>query len=695
MKKTNMNEIPVTETAVASAPTLRRPLIVLTAVLVVLSLLTALFAVFTFVDFSDDDTTGGGTSGTAFDYYTATLADYIAINKGMISGLTIPGFGKGIDEVTPESVKKYINQILLSAVALTDEQLSAPANYRDLVKWSEAIGYGDEVFLYILRAETASGERVAKKYFENAYMEAGHIQIGMGYFGEDFDSKLLGLVPKDTGYFESRTRGEVSADDVILISYTATETVKSTEEGKEDTVKNHKNYTNIRMDLAEITDTAFRDALLAAYGTVGQYFSFEYEEDIDEDGDKETVKYEGVIDAVVENETPYKLTATLPDDFFGAAPKDEELAALNGATLTFYINIDYTVPHEVNTVDTMTKEDFATLNAFLSANNYPSFTPSNDVSKVVNGAEKKGELTTLADKVTALRGEIKKLEDEIETAKGKGDIARLEAEIATLKAEIAALEAAGNNESAEYKAKKDTLETKENALKSKTEDLEKKEASLASKKTELDEKKAALDAALDVARAECLTFFTKEMEESYEESMKLTAGALIYEHLLQNLVFASLPESEVAAMEKTAREAVEYSYSELTAYQKRNYRDINAFAATFFGYDEKDYDDYETYIKEYLAPYEIKALLLLPGIYNTFINDVTKLDAEIDAYIEDVIELTAAEGDPMTREEILENFKTNYGADYQEALRREYAMPRVVYEYLAENNTVDWDMREN
>lgn len=654
MKKTEINEIPVTETAVAAKPALRRPLILLTAVLVVLSLLTAVFAVFTFVDFSDDGTTGGNNSGgTAFDYYTANLADYIAINKDMISGLTIPGFGKGVDAVTPENVKKYIDSILLSAVALKDEQLSSPSNYADAVKWSEAIDYADEVFLYILRVEKADGTRVAEKHFENAYIEAGRIQIGMGYFGDDFDNKLLGLVPKDTGSFEKRTRGEVSADDVILITYTATETIKSNEEGKEDTVKNHKNYAGIRMDLAEITDTAFRDALLGAYGTVGQYFSFEYEEDIDEDGDKETVKYEGIIDAVIEDETSYKLTATLPDDYFGADPKDEELAALNGATLTFYINIDYSVPHAANTADKMTKADIDIINAFLSENGFPSFTPSNDVSKVVNGKEQKGELTTLTTEVATLRSDIKKLEGEIETLKGKGDATKLE------------------------------------------EELPKLESSLAEKKTALDGKKAALDAALDVARTECMAFFTEELEESYEETVKMTAGSLIYEHLLQNLTFTSLPESQVSAMEQTAKDAVEYYYSQLTTAQKRNYRDINAFAASFFNYDEKDYDDYETYIKEYLAPYEIKAQLLLPGIYNTFINDVKKLDAKIDAYIEDIIELTTAEGDPMTREEILENFKSNYGADYQEALRREYAMPLVVYDYLAENNTVDWDMREN
>ncbi|MBR6794851.1 MAG: hypothetical protein IKM52_01935, partial [Clostridia bacterium] len=196
MNKTDMNETPVTEAVVEKAPTLRRPLTVLTALLIVLSLLTAAFAVFTFVDFSDEDQTNGptGTGGAAFDYFAATLADYIAINQGMITGITVPGFGKGVDKVTDENVKKYINKILLSAVALTDENLNDPSSYAASVRYSEKIGYADDVFLYILRAENADGERVAEKYFENAYIETGHIQIGMEYFGKDFDDQLIGLV---------------------------------------------------------------------------------------------------------------------------------------------------------------------------------------------------------------------------------------------------------------------------------------------------------------------------------------------------------------------------------------------------------------------------------------------------------------------------------------------------------------------
>ncbi|MBQ5672122.1 MAG: hypothetical protein IIV43_07185 [Oscillospiraceae bacterium] len=81
----------------------------------------------------------------------------------------------------------------------------------------------------------------------------------------------------------------------------------------------------------------------------------------------------------------------------------------------------------------------------------------------------------------------------------------------------------------------------------------------------------------------------------------------------------------------------------------------------------------------------------MPLIYNTFINDESKLNAKIDAHVADLIEITAAEGTPMTREQILQNYEKNKGKDY---LRNYYAMPLVVYDYLADNNNVDFTLRE-
>jgi len=84
--------------------------------------------------------------------------------------------------------------------------------------------------------------------------------------------------------------------------------------------------------------------------------------------------------------------------------------------------------------------------------------------------------------------------------------------------------------------------------------------------------------------------------------------------------------------------------------------------------------------------------LLLPAIYNTFINDVTKLDAAIEEYLAEEIALAAAAGQPVTRQEILDGFKENYGDDYWTLLRQDM-INTVVCDYLVENNTIDWEMR--
>ncbi|MBE6655759.1 MAG: hypothetical protein E7609_02675 [Ruminococcaceae bacterium] len=660
MKNTQKNELQTTDTAVAVKSPLRRPLIVLLAVFVALCLLTSALAVFTFVDFSKKNT-GGGTQDSGFDYYAALLSDYVeGLKESMITGLTIPGFESRVDEITDENVKKYINNILLSNVALKDDQISEK-NYFFAAKRTQAIDYADDVFFYILDVTTEDGAPIGVDFFENAYMEAGRVQIGMEYFGKDFDDKLIGMVPSNT-WTETRTYGTVAPDDVIIFSYTATETVKATEEGKGDTVKNHKNYTALRLDLAEVEDTAWRDQLLASYGAVGQYFFFEYEEDIDEDGEKEKVKYEGMIDAVVTEEKTDVLTATLPEKFFGANPTDEKYAALNGATLKFHIVIDHTVPHEANTFETMTKADIETVNTFLSENGFSTFTASNDKSTVVNSKEQKGELTTLTTDVSTLKSEIKKLKGEIETLKGQ----------------IADFEASSEDKTADIE--------KNNAS------LAEKEPALAEKESKLKEKETALDAALAVARGECFDFLKKELGGAYDETVKMTAEQLVYNYLLENLVFTNLPADEVAAMEEYAKQSVEADYAAMDAASKRNYRDIEQFAASYFGYDEKEYEGYEHYIETYLAPYEIKASLLLPAIYNTFINDVTKLDAAIEEYLAEEIALAAAAGQPVTRQEILDGFKENYGDDYWTLLRQDM-INTVVCDYLVENNTIDWEMR--
>ena len=122
MKNIEKNETVGTETATKAVR--RHPLTPLIAVFVALCILAGTLAVFTFFDLSGSSTQSGPQGGTTvegeFDYYKANLADYFALTKDKVTGITIPGFDSKVDEVTEENIKKYINQTLLSAVALTE-----------------------------------------------------------------------------------------------------------------------------------------------------------------------------------------------------------------------------------------------------------------------------------------------------------------------------------------------------------------------------------------------------------------------------------------------------------------------------------------------------------------------------------------------------------------------------------------------
>ena len=366
--------------AEASAKKPRSPyygrFVMLISLLVALSILASALAVFTFGDFSKKNKP---TVQTGFVYRDAKISDYIALTEQLLTGYTVPGADVALDPVTEKTVRQYIDTLLLSNVALTTKEKQSGA-YE--TRRSTPIGYADELSLYVLYVENEAGEQVLDKFFNNAYMDMGFFQVGMEAFGPAFDDALIGKRPMDIGSFEAVTMGSIDADDVICITYTVTEkipvetedaaTADADDEEEEETyTKIHKNVTGLRVDLGRLTDeedVKWRDALLKNYGTIGQSFSFEIEEDADEDGDKETVTYEGVIASKIVNEEPCVLTVTLPEDYFGSAPTDEDRKALNGATVKFYVIAEFLVDHEANTSETMDKADMI---------NTLGFTPSN------------------------------------------------------------------------------------------------------------------------------------------------------------------------------------------------------------------------------------------------------------------------------------------------------------------------------
>lgn len=563
----------------------------LVAILVALSLLTAVFAVLTFapMPWSKDKGTGSGSgagstvSNAGFAYRDEALGDYITLLESMVTGLSVPGADAALDPVTEENVKQYIEAQLLSKVALTATQLQ---NGSYTPKKSIPITYADELLLYVLYVENEQGEHVREQFFNNAYMDSGFFQVGMEAFGPAFDEALIGKKPTELGSFEFISMGEIDADDVIVISYSATEKIpaKEGEEDAEETAVVHKNVVGMRVDLGDLSeeqDVAWREALLASYGTIGQSFTFDIEEDIDEDGTKEKVTYEGVVASKIVDETPYEVTVKLPDDYFGSAPTDEELKALNGATLKFYIVVDYLVEHEANTFDEMTTADMI---------NVLGFTPTN-LSKI--------------NKET-------------------------------------------NPDGYEEEYRK--------------------------------------------AREACLAQFKKDLEEQNKTSTESVTLSLIWNHLLDNLEFTGeLPKEALDEVKEALREQVEYYYSYYSSDSAflEQFPNIDLYAASVYmwNYDAKEYDGYEDYIDNYLAPRSVKQQLLTFGIYKAFINDKTKLDAKYEELIAEIIEVNTEGDQAPTRKEVIEHFEKTYGKYYI----TDQATVELVNEYLAEKNTIDWN----
>ncbi len=545
-----------------------RRVIAMIAALVAAALLLSALIVLNNIDLSDD----GGNKPTTnpketFSYRDANIADYIALRPELVTGLTFPGFESRVDEVTDESVKKYINRQLLSFVAGTNSTEH---------KKNQAIAYGDEISLYIVSV-TRDGAPVEVDFFNNAYMTTGLVQIGTEIFGEEFDKAIIdsGIKPSDTG-FETLNRAQVLSDSVILLTYTAKETIPATEEGKEDTEKVYADFTSKRIDLAARAeeDAAWVEKLLASYGVVGQEFSFEHEEDIDDDGDTEKLTYTCMINGVVSYEKTVSFTAKLPDDFFGENPKDEKFAVLNGAELVFEIVIDYSIPHpDVLTFDTLTHACI-----------------TNDFGFFSFDANKNNGICT--------HGHSPK----------------------------------------DYATDADT-------------------------------------------RAQFFSCMKEMLAKSYEATVENAELTVIWNALLDSLEFIKLPELALTEMKDYFRNDASYGINAIY-YSSGSTYDIETFAQSYWGYDTDEYESYEKYIDEYLAPRAVKQRLLHEGIYKSFINDEAELDRRFEALVQEIITANTTEEGVPTREDVFNHFG--------ETALRERVREEMVSDYLRENNTVDF-----
>ena len=286
----------------------------------------------------------------SYRYDKIKIKEYLAgFSADMVTGYdNIPGKDvkpTGVDEA---AVKEYINSLLLQ---------NAKAVNSGKVSKTGVIGYADAVGLYILEV-SLDGERVETEYFENAF-EVATLQVGGKVFGEEFDEKLIGLVPTGTGTLTFLTVDPVTKaplsfgkGDVLTVSYTATI------EGEDEA---YESWSNLRIDTANPRNKLLCDAILAKSETVpvGQQFGFELTHDVDEDGEEEKVSYLVTVGAIVTEENVKEITFTLPADYF-SENQDEEYTDLNGKTLTARIVIEYMVDYTANTWETMTVADMKT-----------------------------------------------------------------------------------------------------------------------------------------------------------------------------------------------------------------------------------------------------------------------------------------------------------------------------------------------
>lgn len=321
-------------------PVYKRPSVIrlLCFLLAVLVLLNAALATIMIVralpEKNGNNGAGDSSSLPSFSYKDANIRDYFAaFGADALTGHTIAGKEYKVDPVTDEYVREYVLSQMLG--------MATVSNGGKLNK-TEAVDFADRVYLYILYVEK-DGERIPINYFDSAYSMLNYVQIGAASFGKEFDEKLVGLVPAESGTAEFIKSGTIDADDVLVFSYTAEATVKDAE-GNDKKLTETVNLE--RWDMTQIEEK-FKTAILENCKAIGEEFTFELMSDLDEDGTEEKTTYKATVASVAKEENITKITATLPDDFFGASA-EEEYTSLNGATLDFYLVIDYSIAFEIS-----------------------------------------------------------------------------------------------------------------------------------------------------------------------------------------------------------------------------------------------------------------------------------------------------------------------------------------------------------
>lgn len=191
----------------------------------------------------------------------------------------------------------------------------------------------------------------------------------------------------------------------------------------------------------------------------------------------------------------------------------------------------------------------------------------------------------------------------------------------------------------------------------------------------------------------------KTVEESLDSTRKQYALNLIWQGLAEGIAFDSLPKSALDEAKQTTINSFLSTYSQ-NYYQYQSsftaaYPTIEDYARAYFGYSADEYEDYETYIEENIAPISVKKQLLLYAIYNSgeIENTYEKYMELLNKTIDSVIENAASQDKTITRDEALENLSYQYvQAGYSADYLKNSIISQIVNDYLYEKNTVDWEL---
>lgn len=253
--------------------------------------------------------------------------------------------------------------------AYMDEYIEAVRlNHRKLVKEgqrSTPIGLADSVLIYvtgIYKGDTAAKENLLTPTSDmealfGTYSSPVSFIVGNEYFGEDFDNKIQGIVPADTGRIV-RNNGTFSLTDNVCISYyffkstgaSATPDAEKIEDryqwGSVDKTYSKQGVRVTPTDLEAVLANALVDNCLA----LGEEYSFVLENyNMTGNASDKNAVYKVIATAhyVIEEEYTKDITFTVPENYFGQNDGDA-FYALNGKEMTVRLIVvatdDYELP---------------------------------------------------------------------------------------------------------------------------------------------------------------------------------------------------------------------------------------------------------------------------------------------------------------------------------------------------------------